>query len=316
MTAVRKSRIDVVLEPVSGKAIPVMKGETLRISLVEGAQHIEFNCFNLNDHKEYMSAGHMRRESFRAGPERMVWSNPPRYRPMMKIVAMSPSCCSDLLVAGGVSRMLEAQFGIDGLSGFDDTMAQALGEYGLTAEDTHDPLNLWLNTEWDHVGTFVTANSGKAGDAVEMLALMDVLAVPAIAAGANFSLSGNFSYKPVRVEVLEADGASREQAEREWQANTRLKTQRTVDDYKLKTIRTERTLAPAESYQPDYVNFPIELTDIDVLFSSEELQSIWPLRGRMGATDGELVRTLFFHWYVENRKKHGLRLYSPQKLHA
>jgi len=316
MTTAQKSRLDIVLEPVSGKAIPVLKGETLRISLVSGAQHVEFNCFNLHDHKEYMSVGHMRRESFRAGPDRMIWSNPPRYRPMMKIVAMPPTCGSDLLVAGSVSKVLEAQFGIDGLPGFDDTMAQALGEYNLTADDAHDPLNLWLNTEWDHIGTFVTTNSGKPGDCVDMLALMDVLAVPTIAAGANFSLSGNFSYKPIRVQVLEADSSSREEADREWQANTALKTQRTLDDYKLKTIRTERSLTPTDSYQPDYVNFPIEWTDIEVLFSSDELQSIWPLRGRMGATDGELVRTLFFHWYTENRKSHGLRFYSPQQLHA
>jgi len=316
MTAARKARIDMVLEPVSGKAIPVMKGETLRISLVEGAQHVEFNCFNLNDHKEYMSVGHMRREAFRAGPDRMIWSNPPRYRPMMKIVAMPDSCSSDLLVAGGMSQMLEAQFDIEGLPGFEDTMQQALGEYGLTAEDAHDPLNLWLNTEWDHIGTFVTANSGRAGDAVDMLALMDVLAVPTIAAGSNFSLSGNFSYKPIRVQVFESDPESRGRADREWMANTTLKTQRTLDDYKLKDIREERALTSAGDYRPDYVNYPIELKDIDVFFTSGELQQIWPMRGRMGATDGELVRTLFFHWYVENRKKHGLRLYSPQQLHA
>lgn len=316
MIATSNIRLDIVLEPVTGKAVPVLKGETLRISLVEGPQHVEFNCFNLHDHKEYMSVGHMRRESFRAGADRMVWSNPPRYRPMMKILSMPPNCGSDLLVAGCVSKALEQQFGIDDLPGFDDTMAQALGEYGLTAEDAHDPLNLWLNTEWDHVGTYVTPNTGEAGDFVDMLALMDVLAVPTIAAGANFSLSGNFSYKPIRIQILAADSLSRAQAEREWQANTGLRTQRGLDDYKLKSIRANRPLAPMGEYRPDYVNFPIEWTEIDVRFSSDELQSIWPFRGRMGATDGEVVRTLFFHWYVENRKKHGLRLYSPQQLHA
>lgn len=316
MTEFARSRLDIVLEPVTGKAVPVMKGETLRISLVSAAQHVEFNCFNLHDHKECMSVGHMRRESFRAGQNRMVWSNPPRYRPMMKITSMAPSCSSDLLVAGTTSTMLQDQFGLADQPGFDDTMAEAIGEFGLTPDDTHDPLNLWLNTEWDHVGTFVTANTGRAGDCVDMLALMDVLAVPAIAAGANLSLSGNFSYSPIRVQVLESSAASRDQADREWRGNSSLKTQRTLKDYKLQAICAERALTPAADYQPDYVNFPIEWKDIEVNFTSEELQSIWPLRGRMGATDGELVRTLFFHWYVENRKKHGLRLYSPQQLHA
>ena len=30
----------------------------------------------------------------------------------------------------------------------------------------------------------------------------------------------------------------------------------------------------------------------------------------------EVVRTLFFHWYLDNRKKHGVRLYTPQQAHA
>jgi hypothetical protein len=28
------------------------------------------------------------------------------------------------------------------------------------------------------------------------------------------------------------------------------------------------------------------------------------------------VRTLFFHWYLENRKKHGLRWYNQRQSHA
>ena len=87
-----KRRFEIVLQPVSGKALPVYKGEVLRISQITGGQCVDFNCFNLNDYKEYMSVGHMRRESFRIAPDRFIWSNPPRYRPMMKILAMSPTC--------------------------------------------------------------------------------------------------------------------------------------------------------------------------------------------------------------------------------
>ena len=75
------------IEPVSGKAFPVYKGEILRIKQIEGGQCVDFNCFNLDDHKEYMSVGHMRREGFRPRRIVFIWSNPPRYRPMMKIVS-------------------------------------------------------------------------------------------------------------------------------------------------------------------------------------------------------------------------------------
>ena len=46
-----KCRQEIVLEPVSGKALPVHKGEILRISQIEGGQCGDFNCFNLDDQR-------------------------------------------------------------------------------------------------------------------------------------------------------------------------------------------------------------------------------------------------------------------------
>ena len=36
------------LEPVTGKAIPLKAGQTLHITLAEGPQCVDFNCFNLH----------------------------------------------------------------------------------------------------------------------------------------------------------------------------------------------------------------------------------------------------------------------------
>ena len=57
-------REDFVLQPVSGKALPVYKGEVLRIIQEEGEQCVDFNCFNLHDYKEHMSVGHVRRQGY------------------------------------------------------------------------------------------------------------------------------------------------------------------------------------------------------------------------------------------------------------
>jgi hypothetical protein len=70
------------------------------------------------------------------------------------------------------------------------------------------------------------------------------------------------------------------------------------------------------NYKPQYVNFPIEWKAIDVVFSNEEFMEIWKYRGTKGDTNEEVVRTLFFHWYLDNRKKQGLRLYTPKQSHA
>lgn len=308
--------VDLVLEPATGKALPIRKGEILRIRQIEAGQPVELNVFNLHDHKEYMSVGHMRRESFRASEGRMVWSAPPRYRPMMKLLAMPATCRSDLLIAGCTGPQFADEFGLADHPNCQDTMAEAMREYGLTPDDTHDSLNLWMDTEWDHVGVYPVANTGRGGDLVDMLALMDVLVVVSVCGAAALSVAGNFAAKPVGVQVLAASPASAALAEQEWEANCFLKTQRTLDDFPVKDIRRERALlAPNPAYTPNFVNYPIEWTEIDIEFTTDEIQRIWPYRGRLGDTDEEVVRTLFFHWYVAHRKKHGLRFYAPSELH-
>ena len=47
-----------VLEPGTGKAIELLRGEILRIEQIEGGQCVDFNCFNLHDYKEFMHTGH------------------------------------------------------------------------------------------------------------------------------------------------------------------------------------------------------------------------------------------------------------------
>lgn len=311
-----KRRFEQKLEPVTAKAIAVHKGEILRITQLVGGQCVDFNCFNLDDHKEYMSVGHMRREAFHPGEGRFIWSNPPRYRPMMKILAMPKTCVADALAARCSAVLFESHYGIADHPNCQDTLAEAIGEYGLTPDDVHDSLNLWMNTKVDHIGYYTTWNSGKAGDYVDLLATMDVLAVPAICGSGNIWVTSNFAYKPIKVEVFEASSATKSMADKDWKANTGLKSQRLPKDFINSEIRTEAELKPDPNYKPQYVNFPIEWKDIEVIFENDEFMKVWKYRGTLGDSDEEVVRTLFFHWYLDNRKLHGVRLYSPKESHA
>ena len=47
----RKIIQQLVIEPGTGKALEVLRGQMLRIEQVEGAQCADFNCFNLHDYK-------------------------------------------------------------------------------------------------------------------------------------------------------------------------------------------------------------------------------------------------------------------------
>jgi hypothetical protein len=118
------------------------------------------------------------------------------------------------------------------------------------------------------------------------------------------------------VQVFEATRQTAAAAERDWKQNCALKTQRTVKDFKNKKIKTSPELEPDPNYKPHFVNFPIEWKNIEVEFTSEQMLKIWDYRGTYGDTDEEVVRTLFFHWYLENRKKHGLRWYNKRQSHA
>jgi hypothetical protein len=148
------------------------------------------------------------------------------------------------------------------------------------------------------------------------MAIMNVLAVPATCGSGDIWVTSSFCYKPIKVEIFEATAQTKAMAEKEWKANASLKSQRVPKDFLNPTIRTDPELRPDPNYKPRFVNFPIEWKDIEVVFTNEEFMKIWNYRGTLGDTDEEVVRTLFFHWYLDNRKKHGVRLYTPQQAHA
>ena len=51
---------ELTIEPGTGKALEVLRGQILRIEQVVGGQCADFNCFNLHDYKEFMHTGRIR----------------------------------------------------------------------------------------------------------------------------------------------------------------------------------------------------------------------------------------------------------------
>ena len=76
-----------VLEPGTGKAIELLKGQILRVEQVEGGQCADFNAFNLHDYKEFMHCGRTRTvHGFHPTTGTFMWSAPPRERAMLYIL--------------------------------------------------------------------------------------------------------------------------------------------------------------------------------------------------------------------------------------
>ena len=76
-----------VMEPGTGKAVPVLRGQILRIEQIGNGQCADFNAFNLHDYKEYFHTGRTRHlHGLFPAEGDMLWSAPPRERPMFTII--------------------------------------------------------------------------------------------------------------------------------------------------------------------------------------------------------------------------------------
>jgi len=90
---------------------------------------------------------------------------------------------NDVLFPRCSAYVYEAAYGFAVHTNCHDIQAEAQREYGLTPDDVHDSFNLFMCTGVDaHGHAFMTRQTTKPGDHVDLLALMDVLACPMSAA--------------------------------------------------------------------------------------------------------------------------------------
>lgn len=303
-----RTLFELTMQPVSGKAVPVKAGQTLHITLAEGPQCVDFNCFNLNDYGEAMSVGHMRRTGFRCQRGSIVWSKPPRYRPMMTFLEKPDSCSTDLLAARCHATQFEKERGYPGLhTNCQDTFAEAIGEYGLCPDDVHDSLNIWMNTGWDDAGNFipnVRRNTGKKGDTVVLLALMDVLAVPIVCGSGDVSNTSNFWFRPVAIAVKEETDRTTTVMKKLLARHTGFINQRTPDQFRVKPRVPDRALRADPNYRPQFVNFPLEIRELEVALSAEDRTNLDRLV-KMGQGDSpeDAFRSAVMTWYTRHRTR-------------
>ena len=302
MSAPRRVREELIIEPGTGKGLPLARGQVLRIEQVAGRQCADFNCFNLHDYKEYLHTGRTR-HMHGLHPTRgdFLWSAPPRERPMMAI--LEDTCgTNDALYPRCSAFLFEYHYGLPVHTNCHDIQAEAQREFGLTPDDVHDSLNFFMHTGVDASGRpFIADNRARQGDYVELLALIDVLAVPNVC-GADVMATSNFELKPLKLVVSEAS----EEDSARVPAMPRYRNQRTPADFKVTAIKADRELRRDPHYRPEFVNVPLRVSEVDVRLDPDELQALRRLKatGRFGETDGEVLRHVFFSWWIE-RFMHG-----------
>jgi uncharacterized protein len=294
---------ELVLQPVSGKALPVLRGEVLRIVQEEGEQCVDFNAFNLHDYKEYMGISNTRsRQKFRLKKGDMIWTVSSRDRPMYLILEMPETCVTDIL-GGRCKASNFVALGFDLHTNCQDTLAAAIGEYDLTPDDVHDSFNLWMNTQWDSTGdSWITKNTGRKGDYVDLLAIIDTLAVTLTCGSGDTGPISNFSLKPIRVQVYGASDETLRRVEGIERRYSGIPGQRTPADFKVNKIKSDRELRRNPNYKPEFINYPLKATPIRVEISEEDFAKAEAMVANGFAKDvAECLRVAFMMWYVRNR---------------
>jgi uncharacterized protein len=295
----RELVLEHVMEPGTGKALPVLRGQILRIEQVGNGQCADFNAFNLHDYKEYFHTGRTRHlHGLFPAEGDMLWSAPPRERPMFTIIRDTVGT-NDIQYPRCTGFLYEYQYGFEQHTNCHDILAESIREYGLTPDDVHDSFNFWMHTGVDDQGRlYIKRMLAKPGDYVELIAHFDVLAVPNVC-GADIFSTSNFELKPLKLQVLEA---TPEERDRWLQPEERqYRNQRTPADFKLNEIKVTRELTRDESYSADWAVYPIVKRPVEVPLSEDEYALIDGLRanGGFGEADSDIVRHAFFSWWIE-----------------
>ncbi|MGH2985984.1 MAG: DUF1989 domain-containing protein [Solirubrobacterales bacterium] len=291
---------ELVLAPGTGKAIELERGQILCVEQIEGGQCADFNCFNLDDYREHLhAAGTRTRHGLHPRCGDLLWSRPPRERPMMAIVEDTAGAI-DTLFPRCSAWLYQAVLGLSAHPSCQDIQAEAQREYRLTPDDVHDSVNLFMYTGVDADGRpFILPNRSRAGDRVELLALIDVLAVPNVCADDAWPTS-NFDQRSLRVAVYEggAEALARFEARPELAPLT---NQRAPDDLGRARVRTETELRRDPEYEAAFGPSSAERVPVAVRLSERDRELVDTLigSGGFGAGAGEVLRACFMLSRVE-----------------
>jgi uncharacterized protein len=131
---------------------------------------------------------------------------------------------------------------------------------------------------------------------VDLLALMDVLAVPNVC-GADVMKTSNFALKPLKLTVFAATAADLAQVPK----TPTLASQRTPKDFRNPTIKTDRPLRRDPAYKPEFPNTPIVVTELPIALTPEELADFNAVKRTdiYGDDDAAALRDLLFSWWEE-----------------
>jgi uncharacterized protein len=188
------------LDPQTGIAFELQKGQLLRVIDLEGEQVADVVAFNHADRREWLSSGRTidYANSIYLTKGHLLYSN--RSRPMFTILEddvgrhdfLLTPCSSDTFRILYDNREPHPScFG---------NLSTHLAPFGIRPDDIPTTLNLFMNVEIGPEGTLsILPPRSRAGDSITLRAEMDLI-VGLTACSAE--MSNNYRFKPIGYEII------------------------------------------------------------------------------------------------------------------
>jgi uncharacterized protein len=193
--ASRKQVSELIVPPRKGASFTVAQGQLVRIECHEDAQVADLNLFSRENPREQFSSSQSRAvHGSHLTKGHRLWSHPIYQRPMMTIIAdsmdhnISPERARphDLLFGMCDEKLYFRLTGRHGMPNCRENLTRAVTGLGFTAEDVHDPFNIFMATGLDQDGRlFYVPSWAKRGDHIEMYAEMDCICAVSACPGAS-----------------------------------------------------------------------------------------------------------------------------------
>jgi uncharacterized protein YcgI (DUF1989 family) len=188
-----------ILQPQTGTAFELAKGQSLRVIDLEGEQVADLVAFNAADRTEWLSSGrsidYASRIYLTTGD--VLYSN--RSRPMFTILQddvgrhdflLTPCSAETFAIIYGQTSYHPSCF---------ENLVRQLARFRIPADSIPTTFNIFMNVEIDAVGNIsISPPRSKAGDAIALRAEMDLI-VGLTACSAE--QSNNYKFKPIGYNI-------------------------------------------------------------------------------------------------------------------
>lgn len=218
-----------ILPAKTGRALLVRRGETLRITDLEGQQVVDVAIFNAHNYRDKLSLSYsttryaLQQSALRAGkPQPTVQMSRDYvtegdilmstiFTPLMVLTRETPEPKGVHKVNQRMcNRRFYESFGVFGVDGCHEVIGRLVAPYGIRPEDIPDTIDFFMNYHHDCATRSWVAEKpvSKPGDYVELLAETDVLVAISNCPEDHVSDINGGRCTPMRLQVFQYEPAS------------------------------------------------------------------------------------------------------------